>query len=508
MALTIEQARDLADRLTEELNRRTPQAERLTDYYRGNHPLKFASREFARHFADRYADFCDNWTAPVADVAVERLTVVGVQPYGAETADVELGRVWLANDLDADSQLGFLSAGIGARAFVLVWGDPADETTPTVTFEDPTQAIVAYRAGSRRDRVAALKRWQDGSTEFCTLYTADEVWKFERTSYRADQEARKSLPLAAVDDLVRQWMPRDTGTEPNPLPNPMGVVPMVELPNRPLLADDPISDVGGVAAMQDAVNYLWALLFNSADFASLPARVVTGADVPKTPILNEHGEIVGEKPVPLEKFALDRVLWIPDENAKISSWPAADLKAYTDVIEVAVGHIAAQTRTPAHYLIGKMANLSGDALIAAEAGLVRRCEEKQLWFGQAIREVARLVALAQGDDRKAQALRAGTVLWADTESRSRAQLADALLKLKQIGFPFEFLARQYGLTPPEVAVLVAMREREAELDPVAQMMAGKPDPATDPTVPGADPAADGGPMDQPRVPTTAAVAQG
>lgn len=499
MALTIQQARDLADRLTEELNRRTPEAERLTGYYRGRHPLKFASPEFAKHFSGRYGDFCDNWTSPVADVAVERLTVIGVQPHGEQSADTDLWRVWLENDLDADSQLGFLAAGVGSRAFVLVWGDPEDESTPIVTFEDPTQAIVAYRAGSRRDRVAALKRWQDGSTEYCTLYTADEVWKFRRDSYRADQETRKSLPLAAVDDLVREWMIRDTGDEPNPLPNPMKAVPMVEMPNRPLLADDPISDVGGVAAMQDAVNYLWALAFNGADFASLPGRVVTGADVPKTPILDENGQIVGERPVPLERFALDRVLWIPDENAQISSWPAADLSAYTDVIEVAVGHIAAQTRTPAHYLIGKMANLSGDALLAAEAGLIRRCEEKQLWFGQAIREVARLVALAQGDKGKASALRAGTVLWADTESRSRAQLADALLKLKQIGFPFEFLARQYGLTPSEVADLVAMREREAELDPVAQMMAGKPDTAPPPT---------GGPVDQPPASAAGAPGQG
>jgi len=59
------------------------------------------------------------------------------------------------------------------------------------------------------------------------------------------------------------------------------------------------------------------------------------------------------------------------------------------------------------------------------------------------------------------------VLWADAESRSYAQLADALLKLKDIGFPFEWLALRYGLTPTEVANVVAMREREAEMDPVA-----------------------------------------
>jgi hypothetical protein len=94
-----------------------------------------------------------------------------------------------------------------------------------------------------------------------------------------------------------------------------------------------------------------------------------------------------------------------------------------------------------------MANLSGDALIAAETGLVKRCQEKQLWFGQACARVFQLIALAQDNTGKARAIRSGEVLWADTESRNRAQLADSLVKLKSIGFPFEFLAVQYGLTP-------------------------------------------------------------
>jgi hypothetical protein len=482
----LQQARELADRLTEELNRRTPEAERLGNYYAGDHPLKFASADFSKFFADRYKGFSDNWTQVVADSPVERLTVTGFQPYGAEKADTDLWRVWLTNGLDADSQLAFLDASVAARSFALVWGDRDDEETPLVTFEDATQAIVAYRAGSRRDRVAALKRWQDGDDEYCTLFTAAEVWKFKRATYQASQAARKSLPLASVDKMVREWVLRDvkeTGDEQNPQVNPMGVVPMVELPNRPRLADDPISDVVGVVSMQDAINLLWALLFNSADFASLPARAVLNAELPKMPKLNEAGEVVGEIPVPLEKFTLDRVMWIEDENAQIANWPAADLKAYTDVVEVAVGHIAAQTRTPAHYLIGKMANLSGDALIAAETGLVKRCEEKQLWYGQALREVFRLVALAKGEDSLAQAAQAGTVLWADPESRNLAQLTDSVLKLKQVGFPFEYLARRYGLTPTEVADVVAMREREAALDPVSQMVNGRPEqdgPAPEP----------------------------
>jgi hypothetical protein len=278
--------------------------------------------------------------------------------------------------------------------------------------------------------------------------------------------------MAEADEVVRSWEPRETRGEPNPQPNPMGRVPMVELPNRPLLAADPISDIAGVIAMQDAINLLWMQLFTASDYASLAQRIVIGAEVPKIPILDAQGQKVGERPIDLKKFVQDRILWLENPAAKVESWPAAALAPYTEVIEVAVGHIAAQTRTPPHYLVGRMVNIAGDALIAAETGLVKRCDEKQLWYGQGLREGAELMALARGEDAKAAALRGGSVLWADTQSRSISQLTDSLLKLKQIGFPFEFLASRFGLTPTEVADLMAMREREAELDPISAVMGG------------------------------------
>jgi hypothetical protein len=471
------EALNLVALLESELIRRSSEADRNTRYYRGEQPLRYASKEFQKYHGDRYRDFSDNWVQVVSDSPVERLTTIGIKPIGLDTADAESWRVWQTNALDADSQLGFLGAVNTSRAFVLVWGDPDDDETPLVTFEDAAQCIVAYEPGSRRKRRAALKRWQDGGIDYATLYLKTEVWKFSRPLQRQD----KSPQMADVDEELKRWQPRELADEPNPQENPMGVVPMVELPNRPLLSEDPISDVSGVVAMQDAVNLLWAQLFTASDFASFPQRIVLGAERPMMPIMNENGEVIGEKPMDLEKFAVDRVLWITGNDAKIAEWQAANLKAYTDVIEIAVGHIAAQTRTPQHYLIGRMANLSGDALIAAETGLVKRVEEKQLWFGQALREMFSLIALAQGNEAKARDVRGGTVLWADAESRSQSQLADALLKLRQIGFPFEWLALRYGLTPSEVVDLLEMRKREAELDPVGAItgMMGRQQPDED-----------------------------
>ena len=488
---TMEQALRLVQLLEAELIQRSRAITRHDSYYRGEHPLKFASDEFAKFHGDRYRDFSDNWVQVVADSPVERMTVSGFQASGETEADRDLWKVWQVNGLDADSQLGFLGSVIHGRSFMLVWGNPKDPDVPVVTFEDASQCVIGYEPGSRRERRAALKRWQDGGEDFATLYLPDEVWKFSRP--RLLQNGEQSPQMLDVDEEMKRWTPRAL-EEPNPQVNPMGVVPMVELPNKPVLAGDPISDVHGVIAMQDAINLLWAQLFTASDYASFPQRVIMGAERPVIPKLNSEGEVIGTQPVDIEKFAVDRVMMFNGKDVRIGEWQAANLAMYTGLIEVAVGHLAAQTRTPQHYLVGKMANLAEGALLAAETGLVKRTEEKHIWSGQGLREGARLIALARGEDAKADALRSGRVLWKDAESRSHAQLADALLKLKQLGFPFEWLALRYGLTPTEVADVVVMRERELEADPVTELtrqIGGGP-----PTL-GNEPPAGGAPEDEP-----------
>jgi hypothetical protein len=462
MGLEIGQALGLVATLELELNNRAALADEADDWYRGNHRLAFASEEFRDFFAQRYRGYADNWVPVVADAPVERLAVTGFQLDGKP--DDEAWRVWQVNNLDCDSQLGFLAAVLAAHSYVLVWGDPGDPQTPCVTFEDSGQAIVGYYPGSRYRRRAALKRWQDGNRMFCTLYTADELWRFERPLTRTE----KPQMMAQFDQQAEEWLPRDPLDlgEPNPQQNPMGLVPMVELPNRPMLAREPLSDVATVIPLQHAVNLLWAQLFTAADFAALPQRYILGGEAPKQPVFDETGKKIGEKQFDVSKLNLERIFWAQGEGISAGSWPAANLQVYSDVIETAIGHLAAQTRTPQHYLIGKMSNVGSDTLLAAEAGLVKRVNEKQLWFGAAIREVQRLTALAQGDSSRADAYRSGRVMWADTESRSQAQLVASLVQLKGIGWPFKDLAMRYGLTETEAQELVKMREEEAAQDPV------------------------------------------
>ena len=460
MPLTPDQAALTLDQLAKELNRRRIGIATLDAAYRGVHSLHFASEDFRDYFATRYERFTDNWCAVVADAPHERLEITGIR-IGDED-DTALFDAWRRTDADQQSDLAMLDAIISGRAFALVWAD--EDEQPVVTFEHPSQAIVGYDPETRA-RKAAAKVWSDDQFDFATLYLPDEVWKFQRP-----RGGLARVPSLAPN-LSGGWTLRSEGR----ISNPLGKVPLVEWQNRPRLLGEPHSDIESVLGWQHAINLLWAETFAVADEATIGQRLVIGAEQPVTPILDEDGNQIGEKPVDLRKWRRDRIGWLEDPTAKAHEWQPANLEPFTKVIEIAVGHVAAQSRTPAHYLLvgGTIANVSGDAMKALETGLVKRTTEKTQHFGRAARDVFELVALVADDRGKADAVRSGTVLWKDVENRSDAQLADAALKDRQIGLPLRYiLEKRYNLPPAEIERVIQMRNDEAA-DPIIQQIIGQ-----------------------------------
>lgn len=492
MALTAQAALSLTTKLHQEIAGRRPAVSRADDYYRGKQRLRFASDKWAESHAARYKDFSDNWCAPVANSPNERLRVEGfkLDADPAQSGDEKsLWQDWQANEMDAQSSQGFLGSLIAGRSYVLVWGDGDDE--PVTTWERADQVTIAYDPERPGRSTSALKTWHDDTTEYATLYTVDEVWKWERPWLGAGRhdgplpvraEAFFTTPAGLLVPASESigWRPRQpAGDDVWPLKHPMGVVPMVEMPNRPMLGGEPLSDIAGTMAMQDAINLLWAYLFTAADFASMPARVVLGQEPPSIPVLDENGQVVGKRKVDIKKLAEDRILWLNGQNTKIAQWDAAKLDVFTGVIETGVTHIAAQTRTPPHYLVlGKgMVNVNADGMRAAETGLVKKVEEEQLFFSPGVRGVNQRFALVRNKPELAKRCLFGDVKWRDAENHSEAQRVDALQKLDAIGFPFAWIAERYGLSPTELSRVLAMRETERREDPLRELVRNGGQPA-------------------------------
>ena len=459
------------------LDKRRPDIVQFDDFYEGKQPLKFASREWSEFHKDRYAGFADNWCGVPPDALNERLQVKDFRSGKTrERWEDDLWRAWEANNLSAQSSQGFLQSIVAKRSHVLVW--PGRDGTPVVTWEHPATSIVQHDAANPRVRLYGLKSWVDGKTEFAVLYDSTHAYKFQRKV--AETVDRKGvvaggiiLPTATARRMVgegngwKQWQPRTDDLWP--IRHGFDTVPLVEIPNRPRLGRGPISDIHGTIAMQNAINLLWAYLFAAADHASFPARVVMGQEPPKLPILDENGQKIGEKPVDIKELQHGRLLWLTGQKTTIGQWDAAKLNVFTDVIEIGIGHIASQTRVPAHYFIQNwgLSNVNGDTLTATETPLVKKAEEFQLFTSDPLSEIFKLMAQVQGSGSYTAAITPSSIKWKNPAIRSDAQLADALLKKRQVGYPFEYLMELEDVSPADRDRILEMKRRE-QSDPDVQ----------------------------------------
>lgn len=116
--------------------------------------------------------------------------------------------------------------------------------------------------------------------------------------------------------------------------------------------------------------------------------------------------------------------------------------------EANIEALAAVSQTPAHALTGKMINLSADAITEARAMLDLKAGERKVGFGDSHVQTLRLASHVEGREEDANDFTL-TMYWADLESRSMSQAADALGKMAtMLGIPAEKLwDRIPGVTP-------------------------------------------------------------
>ena len=371
-----------------------------TDYYNGVHKLAFATAKFREAFSRYFPPMANNWMKLVVDAPVSRLTIEGfrfdpdpTKPGWDQDADGEAWQIWQANSLDSGSLLAHTEAVKCGVCNVLIT-PPGDRDEPLITIEHPAQSYVHTSYSDRHKRLCAIKRWVDELDDFgyAYLYLPDYVYR-----YRSVEKAR-NRPLS---DL--QWTPI-RGDDPV-LGNPIGVVPMVPIENNPDLIYGGRSDLEVAMPIQDAVNKFCLDMQVSSEYHAYPQRWASGwesvNDSSGNPIAGEEVEM---------RVGQSRLIRANSIDTKFGAFEVGDVQNYTTPIELYIDHLAAVTQTPAYYLKGKMANLSADALRAADAGLVDRCHHKILGFSDGWEEVMRVSFLAKGDQKRGKAKSAET-LW-------------------------------------------------------------------------------------------------
>ncbi|MGP3750902.1 phage portal protein [Streptomyces sp. IBSNAI001] len=406
-----------------------------------------------REIVEWMRDARTNWLSLVIDSPGERLGVDGFRfddpdkksADGAKVSDEEANRIWQENSMDADSALVHYGAMSQRRAFVLV--ERGDDGRPVLTHETPTQVAVEHEQGNRRKLAAGLKLWRDdwtGNTR-ATLWTPADVHEFT-TKTATPTFSGRAAELRGWDAMALPNLPDGYRT------NDIGAVPLVPFINRRNRRPEGFAEHEDVLSIQNRINLSLINLIAAMKYGAFRQRWAAGLEVDEDPVTGAS----------IQPFQLDiRKLWTTDDSeVKFGEFAATDLVPYVRAVEAAVQDLAAISRTPPHYLIGAVVNVSGDALKAAETGLISKVRDKQRGFGESWENVMRLAFRVTGDEARAKSWSAETI-WRDPESRTISELADAAVKKASAGVPWRQRMEDMGYTPAQIARMEIDRAADA-----------------------------------------------
>ena len=440
----VDQTPALVHRLDEQLRLNQQHYEHLDAYYRGQHRNSMlASTQFQEAFGRQLRSFADNWMRLVINVTNNRLKVEGFRVgSGVDTDSVDqmAWKVWRANRLTRGSRIAHRDAMKLGTSFILV--DPFGPDgqplragqTPRVTVESPYQVVGIHRPDDRTNLVAAIKKWVgDDGYLYLNFYLPDVVQKYRSASRSQAINATSQMRLTqpASWQLIGE------------VANPLGEVPIVPIENEP----DPIlggeSDLTDLIPLNDGLNKTLKDALVASEYQGYRQRILTGVDVPKDdagkPLTDTQAQLVASQ---------SRVWVVPGSDAKFYEAGQVDLAPHMLMVDTLIHHISEISQTPAYALVGKMANLSADAIRAAELGFVGKLEGKQEDYSPSWE---RAMSMSFAAMRQPQDEASIETIWKSAAANSGSVLANELNLVAQLGVPQQALLEAYGYSPQTIA---------------------------------------------------------
>ncbi len=417
--------------------------ETLWNYYDGKQPLVYSAERLRQIFRSIDARFTENWCAVVVDAMLDRVSLVSFTVDGDEAAGALLNALWAATELDLDAEDAHLATLVCGEAFVIAWAnddpstaapnDSAADQDASVRgvqayYNDPRLCVAFYDADQPRLLRSVAKWWVgDDGRRYLTLYYADRLEYYVSRGKAAEVSAATAFVAA----------------EPPSAPNPFGVIPVFHLRRTRRALQ---SELQNVIEPQNASNKLLADMMIAAEFGAMRQRwIISQSDpgnLPNSPNAN---------------------WWIPagdgvGQQSAVGQFEQTDLGNYLDAIDRLTAAIAIISRTPKHYFFTQGGDPSGEALIALEAGLNKKCAK---FIGQVTpvwRQVAAFLLRLAG--RPVDPARIAPV-WAEARTvqpRTQAEVREINVRA---GLPLVTQLRDEGWTAVQLADLAADQQAEA-----------------------------------------------
>jgi hypothetical protein len=361
----------------------------------------------------------------IVDSSAQSLYVDGLR--SKESGDSPVWDLWRANRMNA-RQIGVHRSALsyGAAYASVLPGDPV----PVIRGVSPRRMTVVY--GQDDD-------WP--------------MWALER------RRTEKGELWRLYDDNATYWIGEDG--EGGPLEfisyeeHGVGEVPIVRYRESDNLDDEVVGIVEPLMRLQDQINVTTFSLLVAQHYGAHRQRYIIGW-------LAESEEQALK--------ASAQKLWTFDDSpddVKIGEFEQTQLDGYIASREATLRHLATISQTPVHELLGSLANLSAEALVAARDSHNRKLEEHRTVLGESHEQTLTLAANQAGMTVDPSSW----VRWRDMEGRALSQIADALGKFAEmLGIPkralWERAADAIGAQQDEVETWASMA---AEDDSIRQL---------------------------------------
>lgn len=392
------------------------------------------------------------WLSLVVTAVAQSLYVEGYR-RATETDNAAAWGTWQANGMDS-RQVALHRAALAyglAYMTVLPGEAPGGGATPVMRGVSPRRMIAFYE-------FPADDEWPTYALR-CDPAKVNGEWGWKLRFY--DEAAVYYLTANAGGDSITYV---DTKT------HAVGVCPVVRFANMLDLegrADGEVEPLISVAARIDQTIFDRLVVQR---FASWVVRTIAGMSAPEKLTDEETAAYVERTKMRLQ---VEDILVADDPDTKFGALPATPLDGFINARDADIKDLAAVSQTPPHHLLGQMANLSAEALAAAEAALSRKVTERKHVFGESHEQGLRLAASISGDTEGGRDFSA-QVRWRDVESRSLAQVADALGKLaSQLHVPVEMLWEKIpGWTDQDVERAKTLLDQGGGMDALLAQLTG------------------------------------
>lgn len=399
------------------------------NYYYGNVDEIFASKRVQRALADSNNAHRVNYAATPVNAVANRLEVTGVSTLSDE-AETVIDQTWQTNNLELELTQLINKTLVYGSAYATVWPDATGETQ--IFYNSPLSTVVLYDPENPRIPTVAAKLWsvEIKTNEYRTrlnLYFADRIEKYISKS---DQ-----LPMTVKDDdfeLIEQ---------DSIVPNPYNQIPVFHLTTGIDQYGQPehINAYGP----QDAINKLLVSQMASIEYYGFPQRyALTGEHNGSSPSdWAESGDADDPNAMSNEPGAF---LWLQNV-IKVGQFTPADPKSYIEPYREQVRAMASVTDTPFHVFEAVATNVSGEAVRAAEAPLVKKVRTRQLAIGNTLRKLFLFVLKINGIDEDVQ------LQWRQIESIDTSEQWDINKKKVDAGLPVDQMLLEAGYDTQLVA---------------------------------------------------------